>query len=1175
MRRISVILSILSVLFSCHSALSAPADSRTQVIYLSGTGSDDTVTWDFYCSGGAHSGYWSKIEVPSQWELQGFGEYTYGRYYYGHPEAEPSRETGTYRHEFTVPSSWKGTEVDIVFDGVMTDALVKVNGKLAGEVHRGAFYRFSYRITDLLRYGRKNSLEVLVKKHSDDDSVNNAERRADWWLFGGIYRPVWLRSMPKAHISSISLDPRADGSLTAFVETENAPEGASFRYTLSDRDGKALGVKTIPVGEMQASEWPGVLPWECEHPNLYDLEVSLLDAGGKVLHSVEERIGFRTVELRPRDGLYVNGTKVVLKGVNRHCFHPESGRTSSEAQDLEDARLIRQMNMNAVRSHYPPDERFLDMCDSLGLFYLDELAGWHGRYDTKVGSKLVKEMVERDVNHPSVIIWDNGNEGGWNTDLDPLFGELDPQKRHVIHPWADFNGLDTHHYPAFLTGVHRFTNGYNVFMPTEFLHTNCDEGAGAGLEDFWDNYTSHPLFAGGFIWAFVDESVVRVDKGGVLDSYTNMGNDGIVGPYREKEGSFWTIRNIWCPVQIEPFNITPSFDGTIKVKNTYLFTDLAECSLRWRILREKNPGEGGITEELYSGTAGFPSIEPGMTGKVRLALGDNLFKGDVLELEAFAGNGESLCLWRWPVTYADEYFRAHRPVSGGDLQVEFDEGTGTPSRITKNGRVVPMSNFRPVGMKWKLRETYSRKEGDDFIYVAKYAGGVDSVKWTVTADGKLGMDAMILNRENGGGGLDEAWMDPNVQYIGFTFDFPEEAVQGMKWLGRGPYRVWKNRIRGQEFGLWGKPYNNTVTGEPSGPHAHLQYPEFKGYHANVYWAQILSDTQPFTIYSETDGLFLRMLTPQQPQGLNSNPVFPEGDISLLLDIPAIKSFKPVSQHGPKSQPGNIRIKLGDDGIRITVWFTFEDAPMNFSMARPVSGSTRVADKPVLFLVGDSTMRNGTLGNGNNGQWGWGAVLSEWFDTERISVENHAYGGTSSRTFYTRQWHDVVSGVRAGDYVVLQMGHNDGGSLDTGRARGTLAGTGKESQDIVIEDSGDAETVYTFGEYMRRMAREVLERGATPIMVSLTPRNIWTDGKIERRNDTYAGWAADVAEELGITFVDVHDISADLLDAAGEEAAAAYYYGDHTHTSMEGARMNADSFARGLKATSNPLANYLK
>jgi lysophospholipase L1-like esterase len=201
-------------------------------------------------------------------------------------------------------------------------------------------------------------------------------------------------------------------------------------------------------------------------------------------------------------------------------------------------------------------------------------------------------------------------------------------------------------------------------------------------------------------------------------------------------------------------------------------------------------------------------------------------------------------------------------------------------------------------------------------------------------------------------------------------------------------------------------------------------------------------------------------------------------------------------------------------------------------------------------------------------------VADWFDMDRISVENHAFGGTSSRTFYKYQWPSVLSGLRPGDYVVLQMGHNDGGPLDTGRARGSLPGTGKESQDIILEN-GDAETVYTFGEYMRRMALEAAAKGAVPILVSLTPRNEWPEGRIERRNETYAGWTRDVALELDAAFVDLHNISADRLDAMGQAEAAACYHGDHTHTSLEGARLNAESFVQGLKALRHPLTTYLK
>ena len=1148
----------------------------TEVMYLSGHGNDDTVAWDFKCSDGQNSGKWSKIGVPSQWELQGFGEYTYGRFYTV-PGGRASEESGDYRYTFKVPSSWKGMDVDIVFDGVMTDALVKINGKQAGEIHQGAFYRFSYRISDLLKYGSSNKLEVHVEKQSANNSVNAAERRADWWLFGGIFRPVWLRAMPKNHIEHIALNPGADGSLTAQIETEGTA-GQQVTYILKDLDGSPLGEKTLPLGDPQEMSWSGIKAWECEHPHLYDLTVVLKDGVGKPLHEITERIGFRTVELRVQDGLYVNGTKVVLKGVNRHVFWPESGRTTSSAIDLEDARLIKQMNMNAIRSHYPPDERFLDICDSLGIFYLDELAGWHGRYDDEVGPKLVTEMVRRDVNHPSVVIWDNGNEGGWNTNLDHLFYDLDPQDRHVIHPWADFDDLDTHHYPTYLTGVHRFTNGYKVFMPTEFMHTNYDEGGGAGLEDFWANYTSHPLFAGGFIWAFVDEAVVRTDKDGMMDASGNMGNDGLVGPYREKEGSFWTVRNVWSPIQFEKLYITPSFKGDFIVKNTYLFTNLEDCTVSYKVRTVPVPGERRPAMVLEEGTVRMPSVEPGLTGKLHIPVGERFFDGDILEMEAFAADGSSVCSWSWPIHYAAEYYKLHRPMSNGGVSVWFDPQSGELKSIMKNGRQIPLTGFRPVGMKWKLKSAYQRRDGEDMVYVSKYTGGVDSVVWRLTPDGRLGMDAVIMNRENGGGGFDDAWMDPSIDYLGFTFDFPEEQVKGLKWMGAGPYRVWKNRLRGQNVGLWQKAYNNTITGETDEPYGHLEYPEFKGYHANMYWAQIESETSPFTVYTETDGLYLRLLTPEQPHRLmagTSNPVFPEGDISFLLDIPAIKSFKPTSQQGPHSQPGNIRIKSGDEGLRITLWFDFGEEPELKATARPEAGSTRQGDNPVLFLVGDSTMRNGTKGNGDNGQWGWGAYAAQYFDPAKISVENQALGGLSSRTFYTSCWPDVIKGVRKGDYVILQLGHNDSGPVDSGRARNSIEGYGYETLEVTNEFTGAVETVYTYGGYIRNMAKDVLAKGAHPIIFSLTPRPFRSEeGKLPRKTDGITAWEKAVAGELGIPFVDFEDAAA-LNFESFSAWKCAYMFRDNIHTGVFGAKENARVAAELIAACDeSDLKDYL-
>ncbi|MBQ5582563.1 MAG: beta-galactosidase [Bacteroidales bacterium] len=918
---------------------------QTESLYLSGKGLYDTKTWQFRVSDGANSGSWKTIEVPSQWELQGYGQYNYGRM--SGPRSMPIHEYGEYKYTFKVPSSWRGGDVKIVFEGAMTDTQVKINGKIAGPTHQGGFYTFEYNITDLVKYGANNKLEVLVKKESDNPSVNSAERHADWWNFGGIYRPVYLTRTAKEHIEHFAIDARANGSMTVDIEVANAPAGSTIRYSLSPLDAPERIINEHVVALDEAKQrhtlnWGRVQTWDCENPNLYVLKMSLVSPKGKVLHEVENRVGFRTVEFRPKDGLYVNGTKVVLKGVNRHVFHPEGGRCVNDEISMMDAKLIKQMNMNAVRSHYPPEKRFLEVCDSLGIFYLDELAGWHGRYDDQVGSILVREMVRRDVNHPSIIIWDNGNEGGWNTNLDKLFYENDPQKRHVIHPWADFDDLDTHHYPTYLTGVARFNNGYKVFMPTEFMHTNSDQGGGAGLEDFWLKWTSHPLFAGGFIWAFVDEAVVRVDQDGILDSNWDMGNDGVVGPYREKEGSFWAIRNVWSPIQFAQLYITPSFNGEFYVTNKYLFTNLDECKMEYRLKKVGSPADGATSVVTASGSIKMPSVVPNTTGIMRMEMPEGFFANDILELEAFDKHGESICTWTWPIHYASEYFQRHNPItnegaaatvatseashtlSAKGISVSFNAETGELGEIKVDGKISPFGNMRPIGIKTKFIGGTARQDGKDAIYVAKYHGAVDSIVWRMTPDGKLGMDIVLLNRDNGGvrGGFDDGFMETEIKDLGFAFDFPKENVKGMKWLGKGPYRVWKNRLKGHNIDLWEKAYNETITGRAI--KGKLEYPEFKGYHANIYWAQIQSDENPLTIYSEEDGLYLKVYNPDEPAMKFANlfPDMPEGDINLLLDIQAIKSFKSIPQQGPQSQPGNIRIKSGDEGLKMTIWFDF-------------------------------------------------------------------------------------------------------------------------------------------------------------------------------------------------------------------------------------------------------------
>ena len=227
--------------------------------------------------------------------------------------------------------------------------------------------------------------------------------------------------------------------------------------------------------------------------------------------------------------------------------------------------------------------------------------------------------------------------------------------------------------------------------------------------------------------------------------------------------------------------------------------------------------------------------------------------------------------------------------------------------------------------------------------------------------------------------------------------------------------------------------------------------------------------------------------------------------------------------------------------------------------------------PALFLIGDSTVRNRT-----RGQLGWGDPLAAWFDPAKITVVNRALGGRSSRSFLTEGlWDKVLAEMKSGDFVLMQFGHNDGGPLDTGRARASLKGSGPETRVITNQTTGKIETVRTFGWYMRKYVADAKAKGATPIVLSLVPRKIWKEGKIARGNNDYAKWAREAAEAEGVAFVDLNDIVARHYEELGPEKVEALFGDEHTHTNEEGAKLNAQCVVEGLRALKDcALVKYL-
>ena len=951
------------------ASIAGAAETQTQ--YLSGLGKDDPVQWQFRCDQGQNANKWSTIGVPSNWQLQGFGIYEYGR---PTPAGGWPRVHGIYKRTFTTPTTWRDKAIFLNFEGVMTDTRVSLNGQPAGPLHQGGYYAFKYDITSLLKpAGQQNEIQVDVDDDSMNDSVNHAERRGDYWNYGGIFRPVYLEAVPKTFIDHLAVNATAAGALDVDVrlsDTRAAAQSSRRDFAVEmqvlDQSGKPFGdpvtVKDVAFnqGTHLAERLANPHLWTAETPNLYQLEVRL-KSGHTIVHTVHQRFGFRTIDVRPGQGLFVNGSRVFLKGFPRHSFWPDSGRTLSEQISRNDIDLIKEMNGNAVRSsHYPPDRHFLDACDELGLYVLDELAGWQAHYDTDVGQKLVREMVEHDVNHPSVIFWDNGNEGGFNPALDGDFATYDPQKRVVLHPWAAYPpGIaDTKHYPSYDLLLQKLAAD-PVFFPTEMLHGLYDGGAGAGLSDYWDAILNSKAGAGGFIWSFVDEDVKRVDKGGILDSAGNQAPDGVLGPYREREGSFYTAKQIWSPIIVTPLQ---GASHAYTVANRYSFLNADQCTFEWQTIAFRQPQDtasGSVV--LASRTDRGRSLEPGSS-----ASWDNWgppasVSGDVGKRTPEAtrllirdATGRLIQTYVWPVDgldrqldQRDNALAGAKPTAtesadtliaiAGDLSLSISKASGLLISVARQGkpfsfvngpRVVAMGP-RPAPVRKqdppspppafaqasRLTSIRHTTDGNDLVISAAFDGPMKSLTYRLKPSGWLSLDYVYA-------------LSGAQEYFGIGFDYPEAEVKGMRFLGQGPYSVYQNRLAGGTLDVWNRSYNNTMVGDPDDLKSgeHFDYPIFKGFYSGVRWLQLNTSEGSITarVDQRSDApMYVQLLTPKIPPsnlvGQTGVP-FPNAGIAFLHAIPAIGSkFGGPQASGPMGQPaiakgeyhGHVSLYFGD------------------------------------------------------------------------------------------------------------------------------------------------------------------------------------------------------------------------------------------------------------------------
>jgi hypothetical protein len=435
----------------------------------------------------------------------------------------------------------------------------------------------------------------------------------------------------------------------------------------------------------------------------------------------------------------------------------------------------------------------------------------------------------------------------------------------------------------------------------------------------------HKHFAGAFLWSLHDEGVVRTDRGGAIDIAGNLAPDGIVGPHREKEASYYTIKEIWSPVYITDQTISPQFTGRLQVENRYLYTNLQQCKYTWRTVGFPIPT--AVIQQantVAKGAGVLPSLLPGNRGSMQLSNFSNAsLKGaDVLYVTILNAAGDTVINRSWALRTGKQNLPGYSPstkavevtendnllsINCGGISYAFDKTTGFLSKVNNGKKMLSISGGPALaGAEATLTGMLYNRQGDSVMLDVNYKiiNGSYKVQWIF----KAGKPAQLNYTYSLKGPQD---------FMGITFNYPEANITGMRWLGQGPYRVWKNRMKGQQYGVWQKGYNNTITGE------NWVYPEFKGWHANVGWVTIQNNEADFTVYTGNENIFLQMLQPQKPKGAkndNTSPPFPAGSIGFMHAISAIGTkFQPAEVMGPQSQKS---MQLNYAPLTGTLYFDF-------------------------------------------------------------------------------------------------------------------------------------------------------------------------------------------------------------------------------------------------------------
>ncbi len=876
---------------------------------------------------------WSEIPVPANWELQGYGipiyvnhQYAFSDYkrpvssemkfvekiYPANPGKVPHdyNPVGSYRRTFTVPEDWKDRQFFIQFGAVKSAFYLWINGQKVG-YSQGSKTPAEWDITNYLKEG-ENVIAAEVYRWSDGSYLE----AQDFWRISGIERDVYLYSTPKVRIRDYFAKPDLDteyknGVFSLDVELANHTSklksgNYSVKYNIYDEGNFSLSSQEAEVKinkkESATVNLSGTIKdvkkWTAETPDLYTLVISLLNSDGETVETVSSKIGFRKIEII-NEVFHINGVPVTIKGVNRHEHDQYKGHVVSEEAMIKEIALMKQFNINAVRTcHYPNDERFYDLCDKYGLYVTDEAnVESHGMYYGKYSLAKKPEwtpahvdrnmrMVERDKNHPCVIVWSMGNEAGDGevfTAVYKAIKERDPSR--PIHYERAIMGDNTDifcpQYPS-VKALENYASKHQTkpYISSEYSHAMGNSNG--NLVDLWKvfNRDRNDQMQGGYIWDWIDQALVKKAEDGTEfwayggDFGKNMPTDynfvcnGIISADYTPHPAIWEVKYAYQNVKIE------RVDREYRITNMHDFIDLSDYEISWTTTRDGKFWKSGVLEDI--------NLKPGESKDIFIDTGAKISFDDPEDHEFFTDFSVKL--------KSDKSFReagfevAHEQftpstkvviqksdiaednspalkmeetsnnfiIKGLQFTIMFDKESGTISSYEMNGTELikkgPQVNFwrpandndkgsnmlgrlgiwREVSRNLKPENVTAYKTDENRVYLTtkynfKAIEASQTVVQIINGKGKIEVTSTFETSKTD---------LPNMPRVGMRWEMPVN-FDNLKYFGRGPQENYIDRNHSAFVGI----YESKVADQ----YFNYVRPQENGYKTDVRWFELRNE----------------------------------------------------------------------------------------------------------------------------------------------------------------------------------------------------------------------------------------------------------------------------------------------------------------------------------------------